>query len=107
MEPECNCSCDIDSCDMPKVVRAKIRTARKSHVCEECGGVIPKGKRYEYVRGLWDSDWSTHRTCLACVRIRTRYCPTCFAHGGVAHMIEECLGFDYRCIPEDDDAEGD
>lgn len=47
----------------------EIRTARKPHVCSECGKPIPVGEKYEHASGqsddeLWDCD-----TCLICAEI--------------------------------------
>jgi hypothetical protein len=50
-----------------------IRTARKAHVCEECGKAIAPGERYENVEMLYDGDWSSNHTCLMCVEIRDHF----------------------------------
>jgi len=97
----CDCSYDGSGLDLPSVSTTRTRTARKEHVCEECGGPIPKGAKYEYVRGRWDDEWVTHKTCMVCMRIREWYCPHGWVYGELAIQIEECLGFDYREVPDD------
>ena len=49
------------------------RRAAKEHSCDECGERIARGDAYEHVKGLWDSSWSTYRTCLSCAEIRSHF----------------------------------
>jgi len=100
----CDCSCDCY--DGPEFSREAWRKARKQHECVECGETINPGDRYEYSCGVWDGSWDDHHTCAPCVAIRSHYCPGGFCYGELAQQIDECLGFDYREVPEDDD-EGD
>ena len=101
----CDCSVDLASYDAPSCYLTTLRKARKSHKCCECGGEIVRGQRYEYVSGVWDGDPDSHKTCLTCVEIREHYCPDGFIHEGLAEQIYDCLGFDYRYVPEDDEDE--
>jgi hypothetical protein len=48
-------------------------TAHKEHHCTECGEVIAIGSKYERIEGLWESSWSTYKTCLSCVEIRDHF----------------------------------
>jgi len=65
-------SCIDDSYDAePIAVREeKFPVARKQHTCMECGEPIPAGARYEYVKGLCDGSWFTHKTCWSCKVMR-------------------------------------
>jgi hypothetical protein len=82
-----DCYCDFDE---PRFYNLKIRTARKRHACEECGGAILPGEKYEYVSGCWDYVF-TFKTCERCCDIRTwtrNNVPClCWAHG---NMIDDC-----------------
>jgi len=49
----------------------KIRKAYKEHRCGECGDTIPRGAKYEYVKGRWEGDFDEYKTCLTCVEIRS------------------------------------
>lgn len=100
----CDCSLDTAYMDAPSLISVAWRKARKPHECGECGAAIHPGERYEYVSGLWDGEWGKHYTCQPCVAIRDWYCPGGYCYGEVATQIDDCLGFDYRAIPVDDDA---
>jgi hypothetical protein len=76
------------------------RKAHKPHVCCECRETIEPGETYEDVRGVWDGRWCSYRTCAPCARIRKEYCRWGWEYGMLAEHIEECLGFDYREVPE-------
>lgn len=97
----CDCSADPDM--LPSVVRCEWRKARKPHVCCECNGPIVPRARYEHVDGCWDREWSTYKTCEVCTKIRAWYCPGGYAHGELAQQIYDCLEFDYREVPVDDE----
>jgi len=55
-------SCCISIDNGPEVMTEEIRKARKAHRCCECGGKIAPSDTYEYVKGLWDGDWSEFKT---------------------------------------------
>jgi len=82
-----DCACDYDPASF---YRAEIRTARKPHICEECGAPILPGEIYEHVTGKWDNI-ASFKTCRHCVDIRqwtANNVPClCWAHG---HTIEDC-----------------
>lgn len=48
----------------------KIKTARKSHTCDECGKTIDIGEKYEFVKGKWASEWKLYSTCTSCADLR-------------------------------------
>ena len=48
----------------------KIITAKKDHICTECGNIIKKGNPYEYVIGKWGADFEIYKTCKTCRNIR-------------------------------------
>ena len=103
-----SCDCSVDTGGIcPSVHQKEWRRARKQHTCGECGDPISVGERHEYVSGLWDGRWDSHRTCAPCVAVRMRYCAHGFIYGGLAEQIEECLGFDYREVPERDEEEAE
>ncbi len=91
------CSCDYG--DAPAFYRACRPRARKQHVCEECGGPIRPGEKYERVSGKWDSYVDTFLTCARCVDLRTwvqNNVPClCWSHGNgderMAEAIEDAI----------------
>lgn len=62
-----DCYCDYDP---PQFCKTKRQTARKDHKCGECFRLIKPGESYEYMAGMWDGIFSTHRTCSHCLDIR-------------------------------------
>lgn len=74
---------------------AEIRRARKSHRCDECAHDIQPGERYEHVRGKWEGDPGTYRTCELCLDLRTwmkNQVPCfCWTHGGTIQDAVDCL----------------
>lgn len=64
-----SCYCDFDPA---RVLDRQERTARITHRCCECSGLIRPGERYEDVRALWEdsSGWERYRTCAPCVEAR-------------------------------------
>lgn len=44
----------------------RIRTARREHLCAECGVTIAVGQRHEETRCVVDGEWSGYRLCLSC-----------------------------------------
>jgi len=66
-----NCACVYTECDNSATILSdKVVMARKDHKCYECRRVIKKGEQYEYVSGLCDGDFFTHKTCTDCASIR-------------------------------------
>ena len=95
--------CCIDVDDTVDLARDEWRKANKEHRCGECGEVIKKGERYEHASLLFEGDWSTHKTCELCVRIRTDFFPCGFYYGFLREDFRECNGWDYCEMPEDED----
>ncbi len=62
------CFCEID--DSPRVSWGSHPTARKEHVCCECDSRISVGESYHLLRGIWDGDFETYKTCDICTRVR-------------------------------------
>lgn len=62
-----DCYCDGDPA---QVYNVTLPRARKSYHCEECGGAIRAGERYERVFAVWDNSPSTYRTCERCRDLR-------------------------------------
>lgn len=46
------------------------RTARKPHVCCECGGNIYPGEKYHYHSGIGDDGPEDYKVCIVCDEIR-------------------------------------
>lgn len=83
-------SCDFD----PATVyhKATVRAA-KNHACCECHGIIARGEHHERVKGLWDDQWTTFRTCPDCVflrcEVRRDQSMDCgWLHGSMLEVIE-------------------
>lgn len=87
-----DCACNYDS---PEFYHREIRKARKQHQCEECSGYILPGERYEHVRGKWNGDVDTFKTCERCVDLRTwvkNNVPClCWAHGNGTEDCREAV----------------
>ena len=88
---EMSCDCSRSDFEGPELVTAIVRRARVMHVCCECRQTIEPGQKYEYVRGLWDGSWSTHKTCISCKAIRDHYCCRGYIYGELSEVIRECL----------------
>jgi hypothetical protein len=87
-----SCFCDFDP---PSFYSRAIHKARKEHQCEECGGQIKSGERYEYVSGKWDGSVDQFRTCERCFDIRQwvqNNVPCfCWAHGSMKEDAQMAL----------------
>ena len=66
-----------------------VQAARKAHKCCECEEEIPAGVRYEKIAGVWEGSWSTYRTCLSCVEIRTHFACAGWLFGQVWEDLEQ------------------
>lgn len=99
-----SCACFYDGEYAPEFFNERIVTARKAHRCGECGEEIKPGQRYEYVRGCWEGDFSTHKTCLPCRNVRDSLMKCGFIYGRVWEDVREWL--DMQGIdPYDDDGQ--
>ena len=94
---DCDCSTDLSDMECsPSLFDEKIVKGRKEYKCCECSDVILKGDKHERVKGLWDGDFNTYRTCLFCLKIRKFFCSRGWVYGMLVEDIKEILGFDYR-----------
>jgi len=59
--------------ETPKVFDCRIVKANKNHECCECHKEIMRGEEYEYLRGLWEDQWLSFKTCLDCAELRYQY----------------------------------
>lgn len=71
--------------------KATMRTARKQHVCQECGRMIEPGESYEFVAAKYDGDLWTGKTCAHCVAVRKWLIEVCggYIYGGVRDDLSE------------------
>lgn len=83
---ECGCIY-VGGYDRPEFFNTQLPTARKPHVCGECGKIIQTGELYEYTTGKWDGEFSKHFTCSVCVEIRDMF----FCDGWFYGQIREAL----------------
>ena len=92
-----DCSCIyVGDADGTSFWNEKQPTAKKSHVCCECGEVIEPGQKYQYECGQWDGDFAAYKTCLDCLSVRQAFFCDGYAFGGmwgyVADHINEMRG---------------
>jgi len=64
------CSCDYGD-EVFTIFNLKTQKARKTHVCQDCGGEIKPKELYDYWAGLYDGKWESGKTCKVCRQIRT------------------------------------
>ena len=87
----------------PELYEQFERTARKQHKCSECARVIEPGDKYELVKGKWDGEFDTFKTCKFCldlfnfVRSHTSFE---FAHGTLTEDIEYAVHDELLSKPE-------
>jgi len=62
---------------------------RKDHRCSECLRTIEKGEQHTYVKGLWDGDFETFRTCGDCMSMTRELKVTCWCHGQLMDELDE------------------
>jgi len=62
--------CDIGFGELPTLYTEKTPTARKAHICCECGSTINSGEKYELITGLWEGTFETFKTCCFCADVR-------------------------------------
>ena len=87
--------CDCSDFEAPAVFEEITRRSRKRHRCCECKGLIEPGQHYWESRGLWDGEWSTHRTCGACYVVAHTMLP-CYSIGDLIECIDNDLGIGDR-----------
>ncbi len=63
------CYCDFGG---PEAIWESKPKARKDHICCECLSTIPKGDRYHLVKGVWEGNFDTYKTCEICEQVKNR-----------------------------------
>ena len=89
----------MDDGDGPEVVTEKMVRARVEHTCYECGHQIKPGELYELVKGKWEGEWSTFKTCRICKQVKTDFFHA-YVFGMVWEMMRETYGLGYDEILE-------
>jgi hypothetical protein len=83
-------SCDLDG---PEIYKAVDVTARKQHLCCECGCPIMPGEKYVRCSGKWDGHFSVYcqhaDCCDACMAIRDAS-GECLCFGELLEYYHEC-----------------
>jgi hypothetical protein len=75
-----------------------IIAGRKEYACTECRMPIAKGTRHELIKGMWEGDFCSYRTCLRCVEIRDHFaCGSGWLFGEVWSQLEESFYPDMKC----------
>lgn len=64
---------------------------RKPHRCCECRHLMPIGEVHERVKGVWEGEIATYRTCLICKEIRTAYACNGFSYGALWEEMNDYL----------------
>ena len=90
-----SCDCSIDCDEVSELDHAEMRKARKWHTCGECRRDIEPGEKYEVYTIYREREFSSHKTCLGCKRIREHLCKYGWIFGGVAEQVVECVGYNY------------
>ncbi len=100
---KCDCRCDMYDFDPPEFYSESYPVAKKAYKCCECGESILPGQKYHKAVGKWCGDFDVYRTCAVCDKIRRDFCPSGFVFGELCATIEDCLGFDYTEVPDEED----
>lgn len=61
--------CGIDA-EAPSCMWETHHVARKAHLCCECHSVISTGEKHQLIKGVWDGEFGTYRTCEICEAVR-------------------------------------
>lgn len=96
------CICVDNEGPNADVFQERIVVARKEHRCNECHEVIPKGSRYEHVRGLWEGYWETWKTCIPCRNVRNSLFSCGFSYGMIWEDVREAFQADLPYGEKDD-----
>lgn len=82
-------------CELPDLFECREVIGRKSYHCCECFKLIERGERHQHIKGLWEGEWSSFRTCFDCCDLRARI--------DLAWEDEECgvaLGHVYEYVTD-------
>jgi|GEM_PF-2375266 hypothetical protein len=70
------CECEYDGDAQPTLWRETVRSARKNHRCDDCGGLIPSGQKYKRIDYKWEGEFDSCKVCIGCQEIRKVFsCP--------------------------------
>ncbi len=98
-----DCSCD--DYDRPEFYVATQPRARKQHRCDECGGSIKFGERYERVSAKWDSYVQKFCTCERCydlrVWVKNNVPCLCIMHGDMNEEMRNAIDDAWWRAPEE------
>lgn len=83
MTLQCSCYCD----ESPQFYCERTVTARKAHVCEECGEQIQPGEKYITGSGKFDGVFFTRKVCLQCEQLGQNF--GCYCLGALYDEILE------------------
>jgi len=97
---ECSCEINIDSSEgVADFMIIKMVIARKIHKCCECGESINIKDEYEYLKGNWDGQYSTFKTCLPCLSVRNTMFKDGYCFGMIWNDVIENI-FENGGMPE-------
>lgn len=87
--------CEIDSDETCEVFNETTRTARKSHRCACCRGMINKGERYLVHFSVLAGDITNEKMCRFCTKSRSEFAKQhdgiLFSPSVTREVIGECL----------------
>jgi len=96
-----SCIC-IDVDESVTILTDKLVTARKVHVCIECGFPIMPDQKYRYESGVFEGEMVEYKTCIPCFRVRESLFKCGFYYAGVWGVVHESYcgheDEDYVCI---------
>lgn len=90
--------CNIGNSEPLELYKETTPTARKQHVCCECGANIEPGENYERIEGMMDGKCYTFKTCSFCAHIREKARDDFeidYDEGFPFTELWECVGMDY------------
>lgn len=94
--------CRVEDCDPWAVYRETTRTARKPHLCFECGRIIAKGERYRYATGKHPDNprggWDEFKLCVHCNAAAQWLIVMCngYLFGGIGEELREHWDEEWR-----------
>ena len=69
--------------------------SKRNYSCSECGEIIPKGTKHQYVSMTQEGEKSSYRTCNICAEIRRAFNCDVEMYGGMFWEQMEEDGFPY------------
>lgn len=79
-------------------------TARKQHICYECGTTIRSGEKYQKDATVFEEEFHDYKICMTCLKIRDNLFECGWYYGGIWEEIHQtyCLEYqdedDYFCL---------